>query len=67
MFVNFSGKKELKVNYPISTINEVDNKMLENFSVQINEQMKQYLGENILNIQRLFIQNKLIKIIYIKS
>ena len=50
MFVNFSGKKELKVNYPISTINEVDNKMLENFSVQINEQMKQYLGENILNI-----------------
>ena len=49
MFVNFSGKKELIVNYPISTINEVDNKMLENFSEQINEQMKQYLGENILN------------------
>lgn len=49
MFVNFSGKKELIVNYPISTINEVDNKMLENFSEQINEQMKKYLGENILN------------------
>ena len=50
MFVNFSGKKELIVNYPISTINEVDNKILENFSEQINEQMKKYLGENILNI-----------------
>ena len=49
MFVNFSGKKELIVNYPIFTINEVDNKILENFSEQINEQMKQYLGENILN------------------
>ena len=49
MFVNFSGKKELIVNYPIFTINEVDNKMLENFSEQINEQMKKYLGENILN------------------
>ena len=49
MFVNFSGKKELIVNYPISSINEVDNKILENFSEQINEQMKGYLGENILN------------------
>ena len=49
MFVNFSGKKELVVKYPISTIDEVNNKILENFSEQINEQMKQYLGENVLN------------------
>ena len=49
MFVNFSGKKELVVKYPISTIDEVNNKILENFSEQINEQIKKYLGENVLN------------------
>ena len=49
MFVNFSGKKELTVNYPIFSINDVNNKILENFSEQINDQMKQYLGESILN------------------
>ena len=50
MFVNFSGKKELVVSYPISHIEEVNKKTLEDFSEQINEQMKKYLGENLLNI-----------------
>ncbi len=37
--------------YPeIFSIKEVDKKTLENFSVQINEQMKKYLGEEILQI-----------------
>ena len=50
MFVNFSGKKELIVKYPLNTIQDVDSKVLEDFSIQINEQMKKYLGENLLNI-----------------
>ena len=49
-FVNFEGKKSLVVNYPLSTKEEVSKKVLENFSEQINDQMKQYLGEEILNI-----------------
>ena len=47
-FVNFDGKKELIVKYPLSSIEEVDKKVLENFSEQINEQMKEHLGDKIL-------------------
>ena len=50
MFVNFDGKKELVVKYNVSYLEEVDAKLLEDFSVQINKQMKKYLGENLLNI-----------------
>ena len=49
MFVNFSGKKELIVQYPLTDVNQVDKKYLEDFSNQINEQMKEYLGEKILD------------------
>ena len=38
------------VNYPLSKIEEISKKDLESFSEQINEQMKKYLGEEILNI-----------------
>ena len=49
LFVDFEGKKDLKVIYPdIFSIKEVDEKTLENFSIQINEQMKKYLGEEII-------------------
>ena len=47
-FVNFEGKKTLKVNYPLSSITQVDKKVLEDFSKQINEQMKNYLGDEVL-------------------
>ena len=47
-FVNFDGKNELEVKYPLSSITQVDKKVLENFSEQINEQMKGYLGDKIL-------------------
>ena len=47
-FVNFEGKKALTVIYDKASIKEVDKKTLEDFSVQINEQMKKYLGEEIL-------------------
>ena len=50
MFVNFEGKKELVVEYDITHIEQVSAEVLEDFSVQINEQMKKYLGENLLNI-----------------
>ena len=50
MFVNFSGKQELKVSYPLKYLKDVDKKILENFSEQINEQMKDYLGEELLNV-----------------
>ena len=50
MFVDFSGKKEIVIKYPLNTIQDIDSKVLEDFSVQINEQMKKYLGENLLNI-----------------
>ena len=50
MFVNFSGKKELVVSYPLSHIEEVNKKTLEDFSEQINEQMKKYLGDQLLNV-----------------
>ena len=50
-FVNFSGKKELIVKYyDITYIYQVTKKHLEDFSEQINEQMKEYLGEEILEI-----------------
>ena len=50
MFVNFEGKKELIVKSPLSYLTEVTKKDLEDFSVQINEQMKLYLGDKLLNI-----------------
>ena len=50
MFVNFNGKKTLCVYYPQEYIHEVNRKILEDFSKQINEQMKEYLGEEIFDI-----------------
>ena len=49
-FVNFDGKQKLKIIYTLSSIEQVDRKILENFSEQINEQMKKYLGEKLLDI-----------------
>ena len=49
LFVNFDGKKTLTVEYPLSDISEVNRKILEDFSEQINKQMIEYLGEKILD------------------
>ena len=48
-FVNFEDKKTLKVvfNDKVS-LKDVDKKTLEDFSIQINEQMKEFLGEEII-------------------
>jgi len=48
LFVDFDGKETLKVNYPLSSIEQVDKKILENFSEQINSQMEKFLGKEVL-------------------
>jgi len=49
-FVNFDGKQKLSVNYAISNLKQVNKKILEDFSEQINEQMKKFLGEELVNL-----------------
>ena len=50
-FVNFNGKKTLTVTYNgVFRIENVNKKILEDFSVQINNQMIEYLGKEILDI-----------------
>ena len=47
-FVDFEGKKKLEVIYSGSSLKDIDKKTLEDFSIQINEQMKNFLGEEII-------------------
>jgi len=49
-FVNFDRQQQLKVEYPISSIEIVSKEILEDFSIQINKKMVKYLGEEVLNI-----------------
>ena len=49
-FVDFDGKKQLTVEYDLSSIDQVNRKVLEDFSEQINEQMKKYLGKELVDI-----------------
>ena len=48
-FVDFDGKKTLMVNYNLNSIEDINKEILENFSEQINKQMKQYLGEELVD------------------
>jgi hypothetical protein len=50
LFVDFDGKKTLQVKYPLSSIEEVDRKVLENFSEQINDQMTKFLGKELIDV-----------------
>ena len=50
MFVNFEGKKDISIDYDLSSIEQVDIKVAEDFSVKVNEKLKEYLGEEIMNI-----------------
>ena len=50
LFVDFDGKKTLTVEYPLSSITQVDKNILENFSEQINEQMKKFLGNEVVEL-----------------
>ena len=48
-FVNFSGQKTLIVNYPLSDISQVGKKDLESFAKQINEQIKENIGDDVVD------------------
>ena len=50
MFVDFSGKKDISIEYDISFIEQVTKEIAEDFSIKINEELKKYLGEEILDI-----------------
>ena len=50
LFVDFDGKKKLKVKYNLSGIEQVDRNTLENFSEQINKQMTAYLGKELMDV-----------------
>ena len=51
MFVDFSGKKDISIMYDnISFIEQVTKEICEDFSIKINEELKKYLGEEILDI-----------------
>ena len=45
LFVNFDGKKQLTVEY---AINDINKEILENFSEQINEKMKKFIGNSLI-------------------
>jgi hypothetical protein len=47
-FVDFDGKKELEVYYYLPSVSYINKKLFEQFSVDINKKMVEYLGEEIL-------------------
>ena len=49
MFVDFDGKKTLIVNYPLSSINQINESIIVDFTGQINIQLKDYLGEELID------------------
>ena len=50
-FVNFEGKKELVVEYPnITSFEQIDKKIFENFSEQINKQLELYLSKEMIDL-----------------
>ena len=48
--MNFEERKELSVEIHKRDINQITKEDLEDFSEQINEQMKKFLGEEILDV-----------------
>ena len=48
LLVNYEGKKQLKVEYPINDIKGITKEILENFSEQMNEEMKKYIGNSLI-------------------
>jgi len=48
-FVNFDGKKVLTVSYHLDDLEQVQKEHLEDFSKQINKQMIEYLGEELID------------------
>jgi hypothetical protein len=57
LFVDFEGKKTLKVNYSLSSIKQVNKKVLENFSEQINSHGRIFRKRSIRNFNSKFYNN----------
>ena len=49
-FVHFDGKKELKVEYPLNDISQVDKNLLEDFSKEIVNQITDFVGKELIDI-----------------
>ena len=50
MLVNFDGKKTISIKYPdLVSIKQVDKKIAEDFSIKINEELKKFLGEELID------------------
>ena len=50
-FINFEGKKDLVVIYEnIANIKQINKKIVEDFSEQINKQLEQYLSKELLDV-----------------
>ena len=50
-FVNFKGKKDLVVTYEnITNIKQINKKIVEDFSEQINKQLESYLSKELLDV-----------------
>ena len=50
LFVNFKGKKELTVVYPLSDIKEINKKILEDFSEKLVNQISNYVGKELIDL-----------------
>ena len=50
LFVNFSGKKNLEISYPLDDISKVDKKTLEDFSCRIVNKIEEYIGKDLIDI-----------------
>ena len=51
MFVSFEGKKEISIKYEnLVSIKQVDKKIAEDFSLKINEELKKFLGDELINV-----------------
>ena len=47
-FVDFDGQKELKVTYLSNNIKKIDKKILEDFPIQISNQIEKFIGKELL-------------------
>ena len=50
LFVNFEGKKEITVKYPLSDIKEINKKILEDFSEKLVNQISDYVGKELIDL-----------------
>lgn len=49
MFVDFEGKKTIEILYDLVSIEQVDKKLAIDFSIKINEKLKEYLGKELID------------------